>query len=313
MAKTPGRDQRAPMERLVRIAATLRERGTVGETGDRLAEIAGFDGERPMDQLKRDIRSLTDQGWQIDNIAGPGEPARYRMRTVDNRLRVRLTPPQQRALQRAVLLADRNDLIDRLGLGEPGSPHEAGVVAGVPTTGHDALLATVLQAVRMGSLLRFTYKGTPRVVHPESVRSQNGTWYLRGQEDGAEGSGGEAAPVKAFVVARMSDVTADPPRSARPVRAARHRGLHPMSWEIDPPVEVTLRTTTEHQPDVRRWLGDPAGEDVDGDRVTMRYVVTHRAALRARLYELGRRVVLVGPDDVRRELLAELSELKGGG
>jgi predicted DNA-binding transcriptional regulator YafY len=310
VASTPGRDQRAPMERLVRIAATLRERGKVGETGERLAEIAGFDGERPMDQLKRDIRSLTDQGWQIDNIAGPGEPARYRMRTVDNRLRVRLTPPQQRALQRAVLLADRNDLIDRLGLGEPGSSHEAGVVAGVPTTGHDALLDTVLRAVRMGSLLRFTYKGTPRVVHPESVRSQNGTWYLRGQEDGA--SGAEDAPVKAFVVARMSDVTADPPRSARPVRAARHRGLHPMDWEIDPPVEVTLRTTTDHQPDVRRWLGDPASEEVDGDQVTMRYVVTHRAALRARLYELGRRVVLVGPEEVRRELIGELTELKGG-
>lgn len=313
MANTPGRDQRAPMERLVRIAATLRERGTVGETGERLAEIAGFDGERPMDQLKRDIRSLTEQGWQIDNIAGQGEPARYRMRTVDNRLRVRLTPPQQRALQRAVLLADRNDLIDRLGLGDavdPGSsPPEAGVVAGVPTTGHDALLATVLRAVRMGSLLRFTYKGTPRVVHPESVRSQNGTWYLRGQEDGPSG---DEAPVKAFVVARMSDVTADPPRSARPVRAARHRELHPMTWEIDPPIEVTLRTTTEHQPDVRRWLGDPASEETAGDEVTMRYVVTHRAALRARLYELGRRVVLVGPDDVRRELLAELHDLKGG-
>ena len=61
----------------------------------------------------------------------------------------------------------------------------------------------------------------------------------------------------------MSDVTADPPRSARPVRAARHRGLHPMSWEIDPPVDVTLRTTTDHAPDVRRWLGEPADEDVD--------------------------------------------------
>lgn len=316
MAKTPGRDQRGPMERLVRIAATLRERGTVGETGERLAEIAGFDGERSMDQLKRDIRSLTDQGWQIDNVAGQGEPARYRMRTVDNRLRVRLTPPQQRALQRAVLLADRNDLIGRLGLGDSvdpgGSPREADVVAGVPTTGHDALLATVLQAVRMGSLLRFTYKGTPRVVHPESVRSQNGTWYLRGQEDGPSADADEQASVKAFVVARMSAVTAGPPRSARPVRAVRHRELHPMTWEIDPPVDVTLRTTTDHAPDVRRWLGDPAEEDVDGDQVTMRYVVTHRAALRARLYELGRRVVLVGPEDVRRELLAELNELKGG-
>jgi len=305
------------MERLVRIAATLRERGVVGETGERLAEIAGFDGERSMDQLKRDIRSLTDQGWQIDNLAGQGEPARYRMRTVDNRLRVRLTPPQQRALQRAVLLADRNDLIDRLGLGDRtpggGSPPESGVVAGVPTTGHDALLATVLRAVRMGSRLRFTYKGTPRVVHPESVRSQNGTWYLRGQEEGSGTGAPNGAPVvKAFVVARMSDVTADPPRTARPVRAARHPGLHPMSWEIDPPIEVTLRTAADHQPDVRRWLGEPAAEEVAGDDVVMRYVVTNRAALRTRLYELGRRVVLVGPEEIRRELLDELRDLVGG-
>ncbi|KAA1424243.1 WYL domain-containing protein [Nocardioides antri] len=317
-AKTPGRDQRAPMERLVRIAATLRERGAVGETGERLAEIAGFDGARAMDQLKRDIRSLTDLGWQIDNIAGQGENARYRMRTVDNRLRVRLTPPQQRALQRAVLLADRNDLIDRLGLGDAAGPSDdPGVVAGVPTTGHDAALAAVLRAVRLGCRVRFIYKGSPRVVHPESVRSQNGTWYLRGQEDPTDGSTNEP-PVKAFVVARMSDVTADEPGTARPVRAARHPGLHPMSWQIDPPVEVTLQTTTEHQPDVHRWLGEPASEEVGpptgaGSRtVTMRYVVTHRAALRARLYELGRRVALVGPEDVRRELLDELVELKGG-
>ncbi|MEZ0578511.1 helix-turn-helix transcriptional regulator [Nocardioides sp. MH1] len=313
MAAGPGRDQRGPMERLVRIAATLRERGAVGETGERLAEIAGFVGASPMDQLKRDIRSLTDQGWQIDNIAGPGEPARYRMRTVDNRLRVRLTPPQQRALQRAVLLADRDDLVERLGLGERGPGERdartsTGVVAGVPTAGHDALLATVLRAVRLGSVLRFSYKGRPRVVHPESVRSQNGTWYLRGQEDPA----GDDAPVKSFVVARMSEVAADAPRSARPVRAARHRELHPMSWEIDPPVEVTLHTAPEHHPDVVRWLGEPAAVETDGDDVVLRYVVTHRAALRARLYELGRRVVLDGPDDVRRELVDELRALSGG-
>ena len=85
-----------------------------------------------------------------------------------------------------------------------------------------------------------------------------------------------------------------------------------MSWEIDPPVEVTLRTSTDHQPDVRRWLGEPAAEEVDGGDVTMRYVVTNRAALRQRLYELGRRVVLVGPEEIRRELVDELLELKGG-
>jgi hypothetical protein len=40
--------------------------------------------------------------------------------------------------------------------------------------------------------------------------------------------------------------------------------------------------------------------------------VTNRAALRQRLYELGRRVVLVGPEEIRSELLDDLRELKGG-
>ena len=62
------------------------------------------------------------------------------------------------------------------------------------------------------------------------------------------------------------------------------------------------------RPDVRRWLGDPA----DGGRrrrpsVTMRYVVTHRAALRARLYELGRRVDAGRSGGRTRELVDELA------
>jgi hypothetical protein len=75
---------------------------------------------------------------------------------------------------------------------------------------------------------------------------------------------------------------------------------------------VTLRTTRDHEPDVRRWLGAPESVVPDGGDVVMRYRVTNRAALRARLYELGRRVVLVGPEEVRRELLAELDQRRGG-
>src|SRR3546814_3710392 len=50
----------------------------------------------------------------------------YRMVTVDNRLRVALTPAQQRALQRAVLLADRDDLVQRLGLPDSERPPSMG-------------------------------------------------------------------------------------------------------------------------------------------------------------------------------------------
>ncbi len=311
MTRGPGRDQRAPMERLVRIAAVLRLHEGQGVSATRLVEVAGFEGEGASDQLAREIRNLNRQGWQIENVAAAGETAHYRMAPVDNRLRVRLTTEQQRALRRAVLLARRDDLAAKLGL--PASAAPAGVDASVPLAAHDETLSLVMGAVRRRSVLRFGYKGAPRAAHPESVRTQNGTWYFRGVEETPDGPAPDApgAVVKTFVVARMKDVEADPPGSAARLTPAEHIGLHPMSWAIDPPVDVELRTTSDYRPDVLRWLGRPAEERAEGAEVTLRYRVTNRAALRARLYELGRRVRVVGPDDVRRELLEELRALAG--
>ena len=176
-----GLDQRGPMERLVKIAAVLKRAGDRGVPGERLAEIAEFTGEHRADQLKREIRHLSNQGWQIDNIADEGFPAVYRMSTVDNRLRVKLSAAQQRALQRAVLLANRADLAQRLGLPVSEAPLE--VDAALPLEGHGEALDTVVRAVGSGALLRYRYNGTERIVHPQSVRTQNGKWYLRGRED----------------------------------------------------------------------------------------------------------------------------------
>lgn len=302
MTKGPGRDQRAPMERLVRIAAVLHAHGRAGVPGADLADVAGFTGEERMDQLARELRHLRTQGWSIVNVAEQGEGAHYVMETVDNRLTVRLTPGQQRALQQAVLVADRSDLVRRLGLPESARPADVAPPSMPLTTPEE--LSLLLRATSQRALLRFTYKGSRRSVHPESVRSQNGTWYLRGREDGAD-------VTKTFVVSRMSDVTADAPGTADPPETVRHPGLHPMSWEIDPPVDVELRTTPDYEPDVRRWLGDPAEVRDDGDHVVLRYRVTHRAAFRTRLYELGRRVELLGPEEVRREVVAELRRMAG--
>ena len=117
--------------------------------------------------------------------------------------------------------------------------------------------------------------------------------------------------VKAFVVSRMSDVRVGAPGTATHPHTTRHTGLHPMSWEVDPPVEVTLRAPTEFSPDVRRWLGAPVSEADEDAETTLVYRVTHRAALRSRIYQLGTRVRLVGPDDVRQEMLRELAEMAG--
>lgn len=306
MVKGPGRDQRAPMERLVRIAAALHVNRRLGVDGDTLAAVAGFDGVDKMTQLKRELRHLENQGWQIENIAPPGDSAVYRMTTVDNRLRVRLTPEQQAALRTAALVADRGDLVQRLGLpasSRPAEVAEPSLAAPAVAGARPEALTLVLDAVRARCVLRFGYKGVARVVHPESVRNQNGVWYLRGVEDVDLATGA----VKTFVVSRMVEVATGAPGSARQVEPVHHHALHPMSWEIDPPIDVVLATSATYEPDVVRWLGEPVARAVDGDEVEMTYRVTHRAALRARVYELGRRVRVVGPEEIRSELLAELA------
>lgn len=305
MVNGVGRGQRAPMERLVRIAALLQARADAGVSAEALIRAAGFEGlADPGTQISREIRHLENQGWHIENLAPTGESAHYRMTTVDNRLRVRLTPGQQAALRRAVQLADRSDLARRLGLPEPAAaPTPAGAALNaVPPEA----LSLVVDAVRDHQVLRFGYKGTPRVVHPESLRNQVGTWYLRGVEDGDPDE-----RLKTFVVSRMLDAHADEVGSARRLPAARHHGLHPMAWEVDPPVEVTLAAPTHYVPDVRRWLGAPLSvEPGAGDTALLRYRVTNREALRSRLVELGQRVTVVGPDEVRSELVAALEAVR---
>lgn len=297
-----GRDQREPMERLVRLATALHHAGRVGVPTRTLLEVAGFDGADPVTQLDRDFKHLRALGWAIDNLGATGESGRYRMVSVDNRLRVSLTPAQQSALRRAVLVADRAELVERLGLAPADTPDD------VPTTLAHQLsvpaLSSVVDAVRRGRLLRFDYKGKPRVLHPQSLRVQNTTWYLRGREQGGE-------TVKAFVVSRMQHVSADAPGTAHPPVATPHASIHPMSWKVDPPVEVTLRTPDDHASDVRRWLGKPDRERSDGGTTELVYTVTNRSALRSRLYLLGTRVTVVGPAAVRSELLDELSLLAG--
>jgi predicted DNA-binding transcriptional regulator YafY len=330
VSKGPGRDAREAMERLVRLASVLHHAGERGVPVANLLRVAGWeDAKDGTSALGRDFRHLGALGWQIDNIAGQGLNAIYRMTTVDNRLRVKLSPEQQAALRRAVILVNRVDLADRLGLTGADRPAE---LAATLQAGDLAALDTVVTAVRQRALLRFRYKGAERVVHPHSLSTYTTQWYLRGREEGDE-------TIKTYAVGRMSDVRADAPGTAERPQVSRHTGLHPMSWEIDPPVEVTLRTAPEYVADVRRWLGEPmssspvvevrAPASLDtsdsppvvevrapasletSDPVNLTYRVTNRAAFRARIYQLGTRVTIVGPDEVRQEIVDELAAMAG--
>lgn len=292
----------------MRLMAVLSEAGEAGEPSSKLIEVAGFAGDEAGDQLAREFRHLRNQGWQIDNIAPPGTEARWRLIVGDSRLRLSLDARQQKALQRAVLLADRADLAQRLGVENPLADREVQLRQPPSVEGLDL----AIRAVQRRALLRFRYNGKPRVVHPASVRHQNGQWYVSGREDG--GVQETVDGVKHFVVTRMSDLTLGVPGSAEHVKPVQRMTLHPLRWPMDAPCEVTIEVAAKYVPDVVRWLQEPTYDEPDAGGAGMRrltYTVTHRAAMRARLYLLGERVRVLGPDDFRDEMLAELAEMAG--
>lgn len=299
----------------MRLMAVLSEAGETGEPSSKLIEVAGFTGEEAGDQLAREFRHLRNQGWQIDNIAPPGTEARWRLTVGDSRLRLSLDARQQKALQRAVLLADRTDLARRLGVDEELAKADVDTRLRQPASVDG--LDTAIRAVQRRALLRFRYNGKARVVHPASVRHQNGQWYLSGREDGIAQLTVDG--VKHFVVTRMSDLMPDVPGSAEPVEPVQRMTLHPLRWPMDPPCEVTIEVAAEYVPDVVRWLQEPtrdeaaaSSEGLEGAEVRrLTYTVTHRAAMRARLYLLGECVRVLGPNDFRDEMLAELAEMAG--
>lgn len=300
----PGRDQVKAMERLAKILAVLNNAGVVGATADKLVDVAEYGGDdrNKKDQLSLDLRRLRAQGWQIDNVSGVGADARYRMVSGDNRLRVGLTERQLAALQRAVILSQRSDLAKRLGV-QPGSLPD-GIGVDVVPRRESVELSLCHQAVQLGSRLLFTYKGTPRVVHPGSVRFQNYRWYLSGIEEGLEF-------VKHFIVADMSDVSLDKPGTANEVPGIGRIPLHPLRWTVDEPTPVTVRTSPEYVPDVVRWLMEPDSQVEHDGVVDMHYTVTHRAAFRSRIYILGPRVQLADGGDVRDDVIDELRTMVG--
>lgn len=292
------------MERLTQILSLLSAADGGAVSADDLLDVVAYGGttvENRRDQLRRDLGHLETLGWQITNTADDGETARYRLTAVDNRLRVEFTPEQRAELLRAASAASLAELFDDLG--DDAGAHVPEVH--VQADREPSALALVQQAVAGQCLLRFTYRDAPRVVHPHGLHVKPGGWYLTANEDGSD-------QAKTFVVARMSDVTLDDPGTAiAPEEPARPQ-LDPVTWVIDPVVEATVRTTIEHREHVEAMLGASGSEETDGDEVVLTIAVSHRAAFRRRVYELGSRVVVDGPPELRDEIRTELRAVVSG-
>jgi predicted DNA-binding transcriptional regulator YafY len=301
MTKAPGRDQRPGMERLVRLITMLNasELGVKAEKLIAAVTPGEGDAEAKHRALNRDIEHLNNLGWDIRNVAPVGDDGLYRMYARDNRLRVHLTPAQRGQLLRAAIAAGRSDVARHLD--DDARPTRSGAERDEP--GHELDLAQRAAAQRCQ--IHFAYRGYRRVVHPVRVHTGPSGWYLSGREDGQD-------VTKEFVIARMSDVTLGDPGTASPVTDATRPSLDPLSWLEDESTEVTLEMAAEHLPMAESLLGTPSslGRSDTGVRAT--WTVTNRAVFRFRVYELGTRVRVASPPELRQEIVVELSAIIEG-
>jgi predicted DNA-binding transcriptional regulator YafY len=143
-------------------------------------------------------------------------------------------------------------------------------------------------------------KGRPRTVHPRVVQP--------GLQGGTSSAGGASGIEKFFVVDRMRNLVLDKKGSARPGEQAARKSLDPATWKVDRPTDVEVETAREFAEQVELAFHSVVAERVDGDRVVLTLRVTNRSAFR-RIYALGTQVRVLGPDDVRRELVAQLERL----
>jgi predicted DNA-binding transcriptional regulator YafY len=293
------------MERLTQILSMLSgaERNTL--SADELLEVVPYGGrtvDNRRDQLRRDLGHLETLGWQIANVAPEGETARYRLTAVDNRLRVEFTPAQRAELLRAASAASLAELFDDLG-DDDGAEVPALVVQ---AERESADLGRVQSALSGHCRLRFVYRDVRRVVHPHALHVKPGGWYLTANEEGSD-------TAKTFVVSRMSEVSVDAPGTATVPEEPARPQLDPITWLIDDVTEATVSTTAEHQEQVETMLGRPRTVDErDGGTVVLTIPVTHRAAFRRRVYELGTRVRVLGPADLREQMRRELEAVVRG-
>ncbi len=311
------------MERLTQILFVLSRSPERTATSDRLLEHVEYGADRPEDrrrQLMRDIGHLTELGWEISSVGADGEPGRYRLVAGDLRLRVDFSAAEQAELQRAARVAQLSGIAADLGPAEQQEPSGRSFVPRADDVGE---LDAVQRAVSAHCLLSFDYRGRSRTVHPHRVHLRTGGWYLRARAV-------DEAEVKTFRLDRMEQVVLGQPGTAEVPPTDAHLRIDPIAWQVDPPLVAVLGTTAEHAPQVAATLAGPdptavinegtaggaatgrPGDTGAAEEVVLRVRVSNRAAFRGRLYELGVRVRLLGPAELREEVRAHLLAVAGG-
>jgi proteasome accessory factor B len=185
-----------------------------------------------------------------------------------------------------------------------GNDRVAPPLADVPT---DERVASLFSGVHERRVARFEYNGVARQVDPYRLSYRQGRWYLAGFDRAREAE-------RLFRVDRVTgpvELEGPPGQFVRPEGVA---SVPPPPWRLgdDEEIVVELRVEASQAGWVRSLAGEEsvAGTSPDG-WVDFKLPVTNRAALRSFVLGLLDRAEVIGPPEVRDEIVDWLRGLAG--
>jgi predicted DNA-binding transcriptional regulator YafY len=301
------------LERLVNLVAALIDAPrplTRSELRERVGGYAEDDGAFRRN-FERDKETLRQMGLPLETMPLPGDhlddPVGYRIL----RERYELPDPglseEELAALRIAASAVGVEGGETAGalrkLAAPAADTGAGCLAEL---GGGEAVTTAFAAITERRRLRFAYRGERRVVDPWRLAYRSGHWYLSGMD---HGRGAE----RLFRLDRLEGplVPDGDPGEFAPATASR--SAPPPPWQLgdDPPTEVVVAVDAEQAPWARQAPGATAVEG-PGGAVELTLQVTNRAAFRSWLLGFLDHAEVLGPPDVRDEVVAWLEAAAGG-
>jgi predicted DNA-binding transcriptional regulator YafY len=307
-------DAPSRVERLLNLLALLLDTRRPLTRDDIVSHVAGYptDPTASRRAFERDKETLRALGVPL--TVGPieqGEPGEvgYRVRPDDYYLPdLGLTPDETAALRVAVSAVSLGEHAGEGALMKLGGAVEeaASPIASLPMVPG---LADLFDAYRRRAVVTFDYRGERREVEPWAIASSRGRWYLVGHDR-------RRGARRAFRADRIEgEIVAGPPGAFDPppdVRAHERLGDRPWTWGDGTPTAVRVLVDAGHTAAAELEVGDDARVEPrpDGAAVVTMPVVD-RPAFRAWVLGFLEHAEVLGPPDVRAEVVAWLRAVEG--
>ena len=299
----PVTGEATPTERILNLAAYLKQRGGEGASLDDIARnVRGYDPDAARDEhgdlitegtewealrrmARRDLQDLRD-AWGIDTMFDD-EAHRYRLR-----------PPFFTTRERTALIAAAA-AVDVEGI----DGHRGQLGAGVDDAGAQVVIrvhhrvADLRDAIQTCTAVRFDHEGRTRVLQPFALGTWHSRWYVAGWDP-------ELDALRRYRLDRIDqhgpvERVGDPGSFDIPTwfDAVLAFDFDPNVWGRDARLRARVRVERDHLPAFLAELGGQIVGEVDGEPVVA-FEVRHYESTRNRILFFRDHVQVLGPPEL---------------